>query len=218
MPKNIQIKLLKIKYSGDSIGDDIRIEIDHHNGLWFLDKQIKNKSEVNIEKIIYQFAATQNITNIPLSIKIIEKDLIFNDIGSIKTNLVVDINNTKPQISTHEIIVKELKSIIPGSKKAVFNLTLEILVSENICFVPLTDDGWFLCRREGFKSKIDLPSFLKLHFDYVDSDKEYFTVMESCYKGIQMYSSKEREKEFYFLQENPQTDVVNLIYSISKKL
>lgn len=41
MSKNIQIKLLKIKYSGDSVGDDIRIEVEHLNGLWVLDKQIK---------------------------------------------------------------------------------------------------------------------------------------------------------------------------------
>jgi len=217
MAKNIQIKLLKIKYDGDSVGDDIRIEIEHPGGLWSFDKKIKNKSDINIEKIIYQFVATSNTDSIPLDIKVVEKDLVFNDVGNIKIDLGVDLNNSKPQISTHEVVVKESRGMTPGSKKAIFSLILEVLVSENIRYIPLTDDGWFLCRREGFKSKIDLPSFLKLHFDYVNSGKEYFTILEGGHKGIQMYASEEREKKFHFLQENPQIDAVDLIYSISKK-
>ncbi len=217
MSKNIQLKLAKIKYSGDSVGDDIRIEIEHPGGLWFLDKQIKNKNDVNFEKIIYQFTTAQNISNIPLNIKIIEKDLIFNDVGSIKIDLAVDLNNLKLQTSTHEIIVKELRGIMPGSKKAVFNIILDVLVSENIRYIPITSDGWLVCKKDGTRVKTSLPSYLKVYFDKIELKKEYFTVLEGQLQGMQLWLGTNREKELSLLKENPQTSSVNLIYSASKK-
>lgn len=217
MSKNIQLKLLKIKYSGDSVGDDIRIEVEHPGGIWFLDKQIKNKSEVNIDKTIYQSTITQNISNIPLNIKIVEKDLVFNDVGNAKIDLIVDINNSKPQTITHEVIVKELRGFKLGSKKAVFIMTLEILVSENVYFTPLTKDGWFVCHKDGTNKKISLPSYIKVHFDKLESKKKYITVVEGVLQGTQLWSDEGKEKQYALLKENPQTDSVNLIYSISKK-
>jgi len=215
MSKNIQIKLLKIEYSGDSIGDDICIEVEHPGGLWSLDKKIKNKSDATIEKIVYQFIATQNIQGLPLNVKVIEKDLVFNDVGSIKVDLAIDLDDFKPQVSSHEIMVKELRGVTPGSKKAIFTLTLEVLVSENICYIPITEDGWFGYYNSN-KVKTSLPSYLKLHFDKTESNKEYFTVMEGVLQGMQFWSSAGRE-ELSFINKNPQTDPINLIYSISTK-
>jgi len=217
MAKNIQIKLSKIEYTGDSIGDDIRVEIEHPGGPWFFDKKIKNKSNINVEKIIYQFAAVSNMESIPLNIKVVEKDLVFNDVGSIKIDLAIDLNNTKPQISTHEITVKELRGMTPGSKKAIFDLTLEVLVSENIYYLPLTDDGWFVSYEGRTKIKTSLPVYLKVHFDKVESEKEYFTVTEGQLVGMQFWSTAGREKSLSLLNKNPQTNPVNLTYSISKK-
>ncbi|MEK7116550.1 MAG: hypothetical protein AAB837_00085 [Patescibacteria group bacterium] len=220
MSKNIQLKLAKIKYSGDSVGDDIRIEIEHPGGLWFLDKQIKNKNDVNFEKIIYQFTTAQNISNIPLNIKIIEKDLIFNDVGSIKIDLAVDLNNPKLQTSTHEIIVKELRGVMPGSKKAIFDVILEVLVLDAIKSVPDDDkgNGWLKIRLEDNKSIESLLAFLKVKTEYTDTKREYFTILEGPYSGQLASVALGANGLSQFISGVEYNPMVRVIYSASKKI
>ena len=81
MDKLVQLKLAKIKYGGDSVGEDIRIEIECLNRSFALDKRIKNGTEITIDEELGQFPVIQTPLTIPVHIKIIEQDLIFNDIG-----------------------------------------------------------------------------------------------------------------------------------------
>ena len=81
MDKLVQLKLVKIKYGGDSVGEDLRIEIECLNRSFILDKRIKNGNEITINAEIGQFPANQISLILPVHIKIIEQDLIFNDIG-----------------------------------------------------------------------------------------------------------------------------------------
>ena len=220
MPKNIQIKLSKIKYGGDSLGDDIRIGIEHPGGLWSFDKKIKNKSDVSIEKIVYQSIATQNIQDIPLNIKVIEKDLVFNDVGSTKVDLAVNFNDSKPQTSIHEVVVKELRGMNPGSKKAIFSLTLEILVSEAMRYVPDDDRGygWLKVRLEDDKSIESLPAFLKVKIEHTDTKREYFTILEGPYSGRSASVKLEEGGRSQFIFGVDQNSIANATYFISKKI
>ena len=52
MARSITLKLLNIKYSGDSIGDDIRVEIEILNKLSRIDKRIKSGTTAKINKEI----------------------------------------------------------------------------------------------------------------------------------------------------------------------
>ncbi|MBU1730495.1 hypothetical protein KJ557_03020, partial [Patescibacteria group bacterium] len=47
MPKLIQVKIVKIKYSGDLIGDDVKIEVDCLGNLSNFKKKLKPSSEIN---------------------------------------------------------------------------------------------------------------------------------------------------------------------------
>ena len=66
MHKLINLKLLKIKYGGDSIGSDIRVEIECLGSSISFNKKIKNKSEVLIDKIVGQFSVNQSLFFLPL--------------------------------------------------------------------------------------------------------------------------------------------------------
>mgnify|MGYP001610025410 FL=1 len=55
MTKSIRLKLLKIKYSGDSIGDDIRVEIGILDQFLRVDKIIKVGKTTEINKEIVRF-------------------------------------------------------------------------------------------------------------------------------------------------------------------
>ncbi len=140
--KNIQLKVVKIKYSGGSVGNDITIEVSCLDGNLNLKKNIKNKSEVKTDAIVGEFVTDQKSFTLPVNIKIIERDILFNDIGGKKIDLNVDLDNYLTQLSTHEILVKELRSPSSrGGRTGIFEVTLEILVLENIFYIPITNVG-----------------------------------------------------------------------------
>ncbi|MFH0854369.1 MAG: hypothetical protein V1891_02665, partial [bacterium] len=74
---------------------------------------------------------------------IIERDLIFNDVGNKKVNLKVDLKSDSPQSSVCKIEVQELRNFI-SKKKSIFEVTMEALVSDAIGYVKETDDGWLV--------------------------------------------------------------------------
>lgn len=215
--KTIQLKVTKIKYRGDSVGDDIVVQVSCLGSNLDVKKKIKNKSEVKTDAIVGEFVTDQKSFILPVNIKIIERDILFNDIVGKKIDLNVDLDNYLTQISTHEILVKELRSpSSKGGRTGIFEVTLEILVSENIFYIPITNDGWFVYYKGSKKVKTSLPSYLKIHFDKIESEKEYFTVMEGVLQGMQFWSNAGREK-LSLLNKNPQTGPIDLTYSISKK-
>lgn len=217
MSRTVQLKFSKIKYTGDSIGDDIRIEINCLGSVLNLDNKIKNKTEVKFDETIGQFVTNDSTFSLPISMKIIEKDLVFNDVGSKEITLKVNTNDFSLQSSTHEIPVKELRGFSVGHKTAIFAVTLGVVVSENIRYTPITDDGWFVCSKENIKDKISIPVYLKVHFDKIKQNREYFTVLEGAYQGIQLNVPAIRNEKLSLLLKNLQSNSLNLIYSISKK-
>jgi len=89
MLKAIQLKLLRIKYSGDSIGDDIRVEIEVLGKSLSVDKKIKAEVVTEINSDIGIFETDQKLFQADVSITVIEEDLLFNDVGNIKDYLSV---------------------------------------------------------------------------------------------------------------------------------
>ncbi|MFH1187301.1 MAG: hypothetical protein V1688_00385, partial [bacterium] len=151
---------------------------------------------------------------LPVNIKIIERDLIFNDVGSKKVNLKIDLKNDSPQSSVCEIEVQELRNFI-SKKKAVFEVTLEALVLDAIGYVKLTDDGWLETKRADGKH-ISLPFCLRARINYIKSEREYFTILEGSWQGTEA-SVMLGQKKTRFSLNNPHTAPVSITYSISKK-
>lgn len=220
MSKTIQLKLLKIKYEGDSIGDDIRIEINCSDQYFGLDKQIKNGSQKEVNVTVAQLSvhSNQSLFTFPIEIKIIEKDAIFNDVGFIESKLEINQNEFLVKKYSFEIKVKESRGTILGSRTAIFVLDFETQVSENILYVPTTNDGWLTCYNVKTKIKTGLPNYLKIHLDKVESNKEFVTPLEGLLRGVQFWIKKDRDASLKFRKVNNQTNSVELIYSISSKI
>ncbi|MFH1030649.1 MAG: hypothetical protein V1770_05320, partial [bacterium] len=147
---------------------------------------------------------------------IIERDLIFNDVGNKKVNLKVDLKSDSPQSSVCKIEVQELRNFI-SKKKAIFEVTMEALVSDAIGYVKETDDGWLVSVNENTKENIDLPFSLKVMIDRIESNREFFTILEGSYQGVKASVEMEQEKSRFFFK-CPHTDPVQLTYSVSKKI
>jgi len=82
MIKIVQLKLSKIKYGGDSIGRDIRLELEVLGKFLRIDKRIKAGTTVEINREVGRFETDRGLFQTEILITVIERDLLFNDVGS----------------------------------------------------------------------------------------------------------------------------------------
>lgn len=144
MLKSIQLKLSKVKYSGDSIGDDIRIEIEALGKFLRVDKRIKVGTVVEINREAGRFETDRGLFQAGVLISVIDKDLFFNDVGNIKGSVKVNTAAPKSQQFVFEVQVKETRSKSGkpwGAKTAIFEITLEATVSDAIRYISDTDES-----------------------------------------------------------------------------
>lgn len=82
MIKTVQLKLSKIKYGRDSIGRDIRLELEVLGKFLRIDKRIKAGTTVEINREVGRFETDRGLFQTEILITVIERDLLFNDVGS----------------------------------------------------------------------------------------------------------------------------------------
>lgn len=217
MTKLVQLTLAKIKYGGDSLGDDIRIEIECLNQSFDINKKIRNGTEVALNAEIGKFFFDQAAAQLPLTIRIIEQDLIFNDVGSAQEKFKVNLKNNASEYLTAVIQIEELRNYTT-KKKAIFTITLETQISDVILYVAYQEKGWIWGRREDTKKMIDLVSHLRVRLERSDRARQYFTIMEGALRGVKASIKIATDGTSYLKTENPQTGPVHLMYSLSAKI
>lgn len=220
MTKTIKLSCVKIKYTGDSIGDDIRLEVEILDRVLRVDKIIKVNTIAEIDREIGRFETDQKLFEADARITVIEKDLLFNDVGSITSSIKIDTNIAKPQQFVYEIKIRETRSISGkfwGGATAIFEVTLEAEVINTIRYVPDENDGWFKVRLENDKSLISLPAYLKVKIERTDNKREYFTILEGAYRE-QLASVKFGESGLsYLIVDIKHKPMARALYSVSKK-
>ncbi len=216
MLKKIELKFSKLRYTGKSIGNDIRVNIEMLDKSVFFKKRMKVNKMILPELVVGEFPTDQPYFAVILKATVIENDLIFNDIGSFEKLIKVDTSKSGLQ---EFVAVAEISEYRFGKQwgKAVasFEITVQARVSEMEKYIPDVSDGWLKVRI--FNGDIvALPAFLKVRPEYFENRREYFTILEGLYRG---------QKASVLLDNNTSmllTDVkhgagVSLKYSISKK-
>jgi hypothetical protein len=217
MLKKIQFKLTKIKYSGKSIGDDIRVNIEILDKSLQIDKRIKIGSTVELDKEIGSFPSDQNSFSVKTKITITEKDNLFNDVGNIGEAIKVDAKNAKPQRFVYTAELRENRFWKNWGKSiAKFEITIEALCLETIKYVPDVSNGWLKVKIVDGED-VSLPAFLKVQSEYFESGREYFTILEGLYKDKKA-SVKLEDNKSWFLTDIKLEPAVHLKYSISQKI
>ena len=144
MTKLIRLQVTKIKYTGDSVGDDIRIEVECLDKFVGLNKRLKRGSDVALNAEIGQFFADGASFTLPVNIKIIERDLVFNDVGAVQENLKVNLSDGSPQFNAYKIEVRERRGFL-SREQAVFEITVEAAVSDATLYVTdESGEGWIV--------------------------------------------------------------------------
>ena len=215
MLKQISLRIVKIKYSGKSVGDDVRLELSCLDKFLVLDQKIKKGEEKVINGEIGKFYSEQSRQDFQINIKIVEKDLVFNHFGDTLAKLKVDLNSPGSQITSYEVVVRERRGLKIGRSEGVFSVTVEALAEPAILYIPETEDGWLLVKDKNSVEK-SLPSHLRVRHDRIFFGREYVTVLEGVLQGDEFSIALENGRS-RLSRINSHVSVINLRYSISKK-
>lgn len=217
MVKKIVLKLKSIKYSGNSIGDDVRLDVSILDISFSIKKKIKTATKQEFDKIIGEFNTDRKIFEADINIRVVEEDPIFNDVGNLETE--IQINTTKKiQEFTYEVIVKEFRVNV-SKAKAVFKIILQAEILEMETYIPEMSDGWLKVKIDDIKEDQSLPAFLKVSLTHSDNKRDYFKILEGLHKGRSASVAKKSEHtsylQFGFIERSSN---VHGVYSISKKI
>jgi len=225
MFKSVQLKLSKIKYGGDSIGRDIRVEVELLGKFLRVDKRIRAGTAAEINREVGRFETDRGLFQAEILITAIERDLLFNDVGSAKGSIKINTAISKPQQFVFEVQVKENRSILGkfwGKATAVFEITLEAEVSNAIKYVPDIEEsrvkGWLKVILEDDKSIKSLPAYLKIKVERFDANREYFTILEGAYRGEPASVELRDNGSSWLITGTKHEPPVRITYSISKKI
>jgi len=215
MVKDVSVTFISVKYSGKSIGDDIRIEWEALTQFGGFNIKIKNGITRQLNQKLGVFPVDQSSFALPITLRVIERDFVFNDVGTQKLKLNVDLSSTTPKTDVYQIKVAESRLKYKRAE-ALFDLKLEIQVVDAIRYLSEQDDGWLHVLFDG---KVrSLPAFLRVRFEHSDAKREYFTILEGSYQG-QLASVKfDKDGNSFLLAGNHQIGTAKLKYSISKKI
>lgn len=219
MFKKVQFKLIKIKYTGKSIGGNILVNIEILDKTLQIDKRIKVGSTVEFMEEIGIFPTDQKSFTTKTKITITEKDALFNDTNNTEKVINIDTENSKPQKFVYIIELREKRFWKNWGKSiAKFEVTIEALVVEAIKYIPDVDNGWLKVKIED-GDIIYLPAFLKVQTEYVEGGREYFKILEGSYKNQKASVSLDNENNnnSRLLSDVKHEPLANLQYSISQK-
>lgn len=219
MFKKIQFKLTKIKYTGKSIGNNIRLNIEILDKTLQIDKRIKIGSTIDFEKEIGNFPTDQKFFTTKIKITITENDVLFNDTNNIERIIKLDTENFKLQKFVYTIEVRENRFWkIWGKSVAKFEVTIETLALEAIKYIPDVDNGWLKVKMTDGKI-VFLPAFLKVQSEYIERGREHFIILEGSYKNQKASVSLDNENNnnSRLLTDIKHEPLIKIQYSISQK-
>lgn len=216
MFKKIILKLKSIKYLGNSIGDDVRLEISILEKSFSLKKKIKIGTKQEFNKIISEFNTDRKIFEADISVRIIEDDPVFNNTGNLETQIKIDMAKNIQEF-TYEVLVSELR-INASKARAVFNIILQAEVLETETFISETSDGWLKVSIKGITEKKSLPTFLRVRLLQSSNKQDYFKILEGMYQGKDASVIKRSNNISYLQSGILAREPAVVTYSISTKI
>ena len=226
MFKFIQLKLSKIKYGGDSIGRDVRVEVEILSKFLRVDKRIMAGNTAGINREVGRFETDRGLFQADVLITIIERDLLFNDVGSTKGNIKVNTAIAKLQQFTFEVQIRESHSLLSrlfwGTKIAAFEITLEAEASDAIKYTPDVEEGrgkgWLKVILEDSELTKPVPAYIKLKIEHTDAKREYFTILEGAYRDKSASVETDNDGSSWLITGVKHEPPARITYSISKKI
>ncbi len=216
MIKNIFLTLSSIKYSGKSIGDDIRIEIEAIGESFQKNLKLRCGSTRKIGEEIGVFKIDQSSFSLPILTRIIERDKVLNDVGVSEIKFKVNLNESRIQKKSVLVKVKEIRWPFVRPE-AEFKVDFDIQVMEVMHYIEEQKDGFLWVKIDGYKKVQAIPAFLRVRLDKREGRRDYFTIMEGWRQGETGSVKTKKNGKSYLISGNPYTGPVKVTYSRSAK-
>ena len=180
---------------------------------------------MEINREVGRFETDRGLFQTEIFITVIEKDLLFNDVGSSSGNIKVNTTAAKSQKFIFEVRVRETRSIFGkfwGTKTAVFEIIIEAEAVDAVRYTPDIESGrakgWLKIWLEDDKSVESLPAYLKLKTERAYTRREYITILEGSYLGKSASVELDNESSSWLIVGIKHEPPVRVTYSISKKI
>ena len=221
MLKSINLKFAKIKYSGDSIGRDIRVEIETLGKFLCIDKRIETGETAEINREVGRFETDRGLFQADVLITVIERDLLFNDAGNTTGSLKVNTAANTSQQFVFEMQVGESRSLLSrlfwGKRTAIFEVTLEAQIGEVEWCTPDTEDGW-LVTHDKQEKPVSLPAYIMVRPISIKNGREYFIPLEGVNRGELLSAPLKNDNSSYLISDVKHEPAISAQYSISEKV
>lgn len=218
--KILTLTLISIKYTGDSIGDDIRVEVEILGKTLSIDKTIRTGATMEANREIGVFEINKEVFEANVKITITEKDALFKDIGKSAEKIKIETRGKPTQLFIYKIEARETRSILGifwGTKKAIFEIGLKVDIGNIERYTPETEDGWFITLDEKDKG-ISLPAHIKVNPKYIKNGREYFVPLEGENREKLLSVKLQDDGSSYLIFGVQHEPMANAAYSISKKI
>ena len=210
--KLVSLRLVGLTYSGESIGNDITVEVEAADRSLSIKKKVSAGQSIALKEFVGSFVTTQRSFSVPVTLRVIETDRVFNDVGSTNALLRVDLADSAAQRFAYSVEVKE-RSAILRANAAVFEVALEARVMPTTRYVVDKGDGWVRIILAGGRKEY-LATTTRVELSATDEKREYFTVMEGHYRGQQASVTLGEHGSSYLDADNPQLGPARLTYHI----
>ncbi len=124
MAKAISLKILKLQYGGESVGNNILLEIEIAGEKFSSYQTVKRGTTFEYNQEVKQFRGVENTVEIPFKIRVTEKDFLFSDVGETAGVISVD-SNFLPKTFDFQVKVQERNKLTFSKLTAIFSITLE---------------------------------------------------------------------------------------------
>jgi hypothetical protein len=180
--KLVTLHLLDLTYEGQSIGSNLTVEAELSGQFVSVNKKVAVGQTVNLNCEIGQFQTAGNEFLVAGTVRVMERDPVFNDLGQTKVNFRFPIAGNQTQ--DFELLIPVVETGRPGSEReAVFLVRLRGAAVTATRYIPRSKDGWTGVLSEATGAKLALPARLRVSVFKVESKREYITILEGTHRG-----------------------------------
>jgi hypothetical protein len=210
--KLVTLHLLDLTYEGQSIGSNLTVEAELSGQFVSVNKKVAVGQTVNLNCEIGQFQTAGNEFLVAGTVRVMERDPVFNDLGQTKVNFRFPIAGNQTQ--DFELLIPVVETGRPGSEReAVFLVRLRGAAVTATRYISRSKDGWTGVLSEATGAKLALPARLRVSVFKVESKREYITILEGTHRGTRATIKLNADGTSRLEAETAQTAEVKLRYS-----
>lgn len=214
----VTVRLVSIRYVGPTVGQDLTVHCDLCGVLLSINKRVSAGSTADLTKEIGQFLTNAESFPITGSIRIVERDPRFNDVGVVAVNTTVSLIDEGAPTTIEVMVPVTEAGGTHQENTGTFIVLVQARATAATRYVPALVEGWLRVVLDSDGKRIALPTALHVNVTRIVGGREHFIVAEGANRGIHASVSLLPDGSSRFGSQSPHRPAVSLNYSKSTKM